>query len=454
MPKLQLNQLMKAKQVRTTFVVVGVIILGLTMLIVLLADGKKKPIAAKRAAVNLTGIIDESFSNANVESAQVAQQQEVDDLKKQIAKLNSTISELGSSNAKKINKLSEEFSAQMRSQMQTFNEQVQEKVKVQKVAQQQLWHNPKSSPEFTNFNNQNIPKPSINFVSFNYHKPNHLPRLHPGNYVSANTSVRAVVLGGADADASVTGEQKHNAVMLFKLLDNVALPNGKQSHLRGCRISAFTWGDISSERAFAELNRIFCAPNGKDIIDLPVHGWVFFNGKVGIKGEPLMRDGKVLAAAGIAGGLSGIAQAAQASLPVENFNNAGVYSFVPSNRIIGFTAAGGAANAASTLAQHYIKRSEQYHPVIQIGAGNVVTIVFKDGFYLEPEIPPKKITNAGTPKPSQNSYENYQNHYQNPNVPPPPEVFNSPLSNLTVPNEVLEQIDRANVGSRMMRQQP
>lgn len=447
MPKLQLNQLIKTRQVRTTFVVVAAIILCLTMVIVLLADGKKKPIAHKKAAVNLTGIIDESFSNANVESAQVAQQQDLDDLKKQIAKLNTTISELNSSSAKKISKLGEEFSAQMRAQLQTFTEEVQETAKAQKLAQQQLWHKQSSRAEFANFHKQNIPKPNINFVSFNYQKENNLPRLHPGNYVPANTSVRAVVLGGADADASVTGEDKHNAVMLFKLLDNGALPNGKQSHLRGCRISAFTWGDISSERAFAELNRISCAPDGKDIIDLPVHGWVFFNGKVGIKGEPLMRDGKVLMAAGIAGGLSGIAQAAQASLPVENFNNAGVYSFVPSNRIMGFTAAGGAANAASTLAQHYIKRSEQYHPVIQVGAGNVVTIVFKDGFYLESEIPPKKTTNTGVQKSSQNNYQN-----SNAQVPAPPEVFNTPLSNLRVPNEVLEQIDRANVGSRMMGQ--
>ncbi|PTT50693.1 conjugal transfer protein TraB, partial [Aeromonas sp. HMWF014] len=32
---------------------------------------------------------------------------------------------------------------------------------------------------------------------------------------------------------------------------------------------------------------------------------------------------------------------------------------------------------------YYIKRAEQYHPIIPIGAGNEVTLIFQDGFQLE-----------------------------------------------------------------------
>lgn len=38
---------------------------------------------------------------------------------------------------------------------------------------------------------------------------------------------------------------------------------------------------------------------------------------------------------------------------------------------------GGASKAADTLSQYWIKRAEQYHPVIDIGAGNQVTVVFR-----------------------------------------------------------------------------
>ncbi len=43
----------------------------------------------------------------------------------------------------------------------------------------------------------------------------------------------------------------------------------------------------------------------------------------------------------------------------------------------------GAEKAASTLSDYWVKRAEQYHPIIDIGAGNLVTIVFQDGFQLE-----------------------------------------------------------------------
>ncbi len=44
---------------------------------------------------------------------------------------------------------------------------------------------------------------------------------------------------------------------------------------------------------------------------------------------------------------------------------------------------GGGSKAAETLSQYWIKRAEQYHPIIDIGAGNAVTVVFQKGFQLE-----------------------------------------------------------------------
>lgn len=44
---------------------------------------------------------------------------------------------------------------------------------------------------------------------------------------------------------------------------------------------------------------------------------------------------------------------------------------------------GGTSEAAKTLSEYYIKRAEQYHPVIPIGSGNEVTLVFNDGFQIQ-----------------------------------------------------------------------
>ena len=61
---------------------------------------------------------------------------------------------------------------------------------------------------------------------------------------------------------------------------------------------------------------------------------------------------------------------------------------------------GGAGQAAKTLSDYYIKRAEQYHPIIPIGAGNEVTMVFQDGFQLETiaEAALKKANKAPVPQ--------------------------------------------------------
>ena len=103
------------------------------------------------------------------------------------------------------------------------------------------------------------------------------------------------------------------------------------------------WGDVSSERAIVRTRNISCLKDGKTI-DMPIKGHVSFRGKNGIKGEVVMRNGKILGWAWGAGFVDGIGQGMErASQPA----------------------------------------AEQYHPVIPIGAGNEVTVVFQDGFQLK-----------------------------------------------------------------------
>lgn len=246
--------------------------------------------------------------------------------------------------------------------------------------------------------------PKVHTVSFTYHKKHAKTNpLNPLNYVPSGTFAKAIILGGADADASVNGQSKNNGVMLFKLVASGTLPNGQRSHLQGCFVTGSSWGDISSERAYVVLDKLSCAEPGKPIIDKAVTGWAFFGGKVGIKGMPLMRDNKVMQWAGMSGALAGVASAAQYSRSVQSISPLGSATTVPSGNIAPYAAYGGASKAAEVLSDYYVKRAEQYHPVIQVGAGNYVTIVFKDGFYLEPD---EKLLNHG-----QNQNQHQHNHH-------------------------------------------
>ena len=190
------------------------------------------------------------------------------------------------------------------------------------------------------------------------------------------------MLGGADADASVDG-QANTTPILLRILGPGILPNNHHSHLKGCFVLASVYGDISSERGNIRLNRMSCVQAHGEILDIPVEGTVFgMGGKNGVRGTPVMRNGKILMYAGLSGAFSGIGSAMQQSLATQSISPQGVVNSISPGKTFEYGAYGGANTAMSKMADYYIKRANQYHPIIQLPAGNLVDIVFEKGFSL------------------------------------------------------------------------
>lgn len=187
----------------------------------------------------------------------------------------------------------------------------------------------------------------------------------------------AIVIEGADANASVRGE--NNLVpMQFKLKGRAHLPgNNKMTHLENCFVTAAAYGDISSERAIVQLQRLSCIIDGRHI-DQAVKGHVAFYGKNGIKGVPVMRNGKILGLAFTAGALGGLGQSA--SQVGQTVTGIGATSTISGGDVARGALGGGVGKGADKLADYYIDRAEQYHPIIPIGAANRVEVVFIEGF--------------------------------------------------------------------------
>ncbi|MSE14454.1 F-type conjugal transfer pilus assembly protein TraB [Pantoea agglomerans] len=199
-------------------------------------------------------------------------------------------------------------------------------------------------------------------------------------WIPSGSFSEATMIEGADANASVTGQQNTSPVVIT-LLGEVSMPNGKTWNMDQCRVTGEMYGDISSERGEVRTKNISCIlTNGKHI-DMAFDGHVSFQGKVGIRGKPVMRNGAIIANAGAAGLLSGFGEGIQsAATPTVGLGGS---ASVGAGDIFKQGLGGGASKAADTLSQYWIKRAEQYHPVIDIGAGNAVTVVFQQGFRLE-----------------------------------------------------------------------
>jgi len=198
-------------------------------------------------------------------------------------------------------------------------------------------------------------------------------------YIPSGSFAEAIIIEGADANASVTGNNNTNPIQ-FRLTGKVQMPNDHDFDLQGCFVTGEVYGDISSERGEVRTRNISCKFDNQ-LIDMPFKGHVAFMGKNGIKGVPVMRNGKIIAWAGAAGALSGIGKSTEAAS--NTIAGMGATAKMSGGDLFKSSLGGALSKSSSTLSDYYIKRAEQYHPVIDIGAGNKVTIIFQEGLQLQ-----------------------------------------------------------------------
>lgn len=210
-----------------------------------------------------------------------------------------------------------------------------------------------------------------------------LPLKNPDTFVPAGSFVTAVMLSGADASAAVNSPANPEP-MVFRLTTNGTLPNKKKSHLKDCFVTAAVIGDISSERGKIRLERLSCTyPNG-ETVEQEVEGTIIGpEGKNGVRGTPLWRDGAITQRVFAAGFLSGVANGVSNSYNTNSISPEGTVQTLNSGKIFQNGVASGSSKAMDKLSDYYIQRAEQYHPVIQLSAGTIVDVLFLKGFFLD-----------------------------------------------------------------------
>lgn len=219
----------------------------------------------------------------------------------------------------------------------------------------------------------------------------------PETTIPVGTFAKTVLLSGLDASSAMNASSDPRP-MLLRIIDHGTLPRRFQSDLKDCHCTAGAYGDLSSERVYARLEKLSCIDRFTgEIIELQVSGYVSgSDGKAGIRGIVASKDGQFLARSlmgGMFAGLSNVANPQNRRAQVNPFFEGGAVGesasgsgSQPSGPSIGETFMGGMAGGATTaldrLSQYYIDRAEQLQPVIQITAGQVVDIVFTGGTEL------------------------------------------------------------------------
>lgn len=208
-----------------------------------------------------------------------------------------------------------------------------------------------------------------------------------GEYIPGNSYAKGKLILGVDAGVGMTAEANPRKALLRITGEVFSAGNLRTDKLVGCTAQCRAVGDISSEKVYCQLVTLTCEKKAGWSIEIPVKAEVSSQAKVGIRGEVISREGDMVLKSflsGVVGGLgSGISQYSQPHMSLAN----GVFS-TDSDKAKDISVRGlgsGIAVSSDKLSDYFIKRAEQYQPVISINEGVDVEVLFQEGFSLNGE---------------------------------------------------------------------
>ena len=202
-------------------------------------------------------------------------------------------------------------------------------------------------------------------------------------YIPSGAFTRALLLGGLDAPTGGQAQRNPQPV-LMRLMDNAVLPNQFRSRIKECFVVGAGYGDVSSERAYIRTESLSCITRDGTAIDVPIKGYVAGeDGKAGMRGRLVSKQGQILANALLAGVASGIGQAFTQSSTTTSISPLGTTNTIDSGKQLEAGLGTGVGKALDRLAQYYITLAEKVFPVIEIDAGRTVDVVLTQGIALQ-----------------------------------------------------------------------
>lgn len=197
----------------------------------------------------------------------------------------------------------------------------------------------------------------------------------PTQYLPSGSMLQGVNITGMDAPTG-KGAMKDPVPMLIRVKKEAILPNRYHADVRECFIVASGHGDLASERAYIRSVSISCIRKDKRVIDIAAEAVVIGpDGKVGMRGRLVTKQGQMIAKAGVAGIAQGFAQAFSGS----NYR----MNFASDNTDYGTAfqqgAGQGVGSAFDRIAKYYLDLADQMFPVVEIDAGQRVTFMLVKG---------------------------------------------------------------------------
>ena len=204
-------------------------------------------------------------------------------------------------------------------------------------------------------------------------------------YIPAGSILTGTIMTGGDFPTN-KGAFDNPTPLLIRLSKEAILPNRHRSDVRECFLLAGGAGDLASERAKLRGETLSCIRNDGSVIETKLESYVSGeDGKAGVKGRLVSKQGQVIARSLVAGFAGGMSDAFDVDpVPVLNTNSNGetVYQDALSGNMVRGAAVKGLSKSLDRIAQFYLDMAEDMFPVIEINAGRQVDVVVISGTSL------------------------------------------------------------------------
>lgn len=207
-----------------------------------------------------------------------------------------------------------------------------------------------------------------------------------GTYIPAGSIITGTILTGGDF-ATNAGGFDNPTPLLIRISKEAILPNRYTSDIRECFLLTGGRGDLASERVKLRGEMLSCIRTDGSVIETKLDSYVAGeDGKEGVKGRLVSKQGQIIARSLVAGFASGLSDAFDVNqVPTITTSSDGTvqYEKVYSSDALQGAAVKGFSNSLERISQFYLDMAKDIFPVVEINAGRQVDVVVISGTQLK-----------------------------------------------------------------------
>lgn len=203
--------------------------------------------------------------------------------------------------------------------------------------------------------------------------------------IPAGSILRGVLLSGLDAPTGRAARQDPYPALL-RLKHTAILPNRFRADVRECFLLVGGYGDLGSERVYLRAESINCVRQDGRTLEVAVDGYaVGEDGKVGVRGRLVNKQGQVIGQALQVSFLQGFSQlfSTVPAATVATGTGAVPFQQVFSGAAMQGAMLSGTGEALERLAEYYLDMAENLFPVLEVDAGRGIEVILNRGVGLK-----------------------------------------------------------------------